>query len=348
MEKHTSVMLMPESAKVAEIKEKINLKDSMAVISYGAAAQQKSSEFVDRVLSVTRTNDFGESGEMLASLVVSIKSFDAEAQGGNFITRFFYSAKSRIEKIQKSYAYAEKNIDAIVDNLEKHRRNLMQDVSMLDAMYNKTVDYLNDLENYIQAGDQKIMEMNKTVLPEMKKNLDRNAGQLEIQEYRDTAEALNRFEKRIHDLKLTKSVTLQLLPQIRLQQTNNSILVDKINSSIVNSIPLWKSQMIIALSLSHTQSALSAQKAVTEATNEMLRRNSEMLKIATVETAKEAERPIIDINAIKKANDDIVSAIRQVTAIQKESRLKRRDAEKEIELINAELKENIKKALMQE
>ncbi|MDR2870145.1 MAG: toxic anion resistance protein [Deferribacteraceae bacterium] len=331
-------------AEVVKMKEELDLGDSNSIISFGAAAQSKTSGFVESILASTKAKDAGEAGILLSDLMGNLEKFNADAANkGNFITRIFSDAKSRINRLAASYQSVEVNIDKIVDQLEKHRMQLMQNTAMLDKLYDKNVDYVNELNLYIMAGEEKLAELNDTMLPALKAKSE--LDQLSAQQYRDLIDTSDRLDKKIHDLKLTRTVSLQSLPQIRLQQSGNNVLVDKIHSSIVNAIPLWKSQLVIALGLAQTGEALKAQRAVSETTNRLLQQNSEMLKISTIETAKEAERGIVDIETITKANEDIISTIKQVASIQQESRAKRQEAEQELKRLESELKANIIQAL---
>ncbi len=342
VKKENGELSAAEQAELVKLKDSIDINSSNAILSYGAAVQRKSAEFISSVLENTKTKDLGEAGNLLGDLMVNLKKFDAGASSkGNFVTNFFSSAKSRLAKLQNSYRNAETNIDKIVDELERHRMILMQNVAMLDKLYDKNLEYANDLRLYIAGGEAKLAELRETYLPALRQEAGMSDDHLTAQRYKDATDAENRLEKKVHDLKLTRTVTLQSLPQIRLQQSSNNVLVDKIHSSIVNSIPLWKGQMVIALGLAQTANALRAQKAVTDTTNELLRKNSEMLKTATVETARESERAIVDIDVIKKANSDIIASIQQVMTIQEEGRKKRRESEEEIKRLELEMKERL-------
>ena len=330
---------------IAKYKEDIDLSDSNSILTFGAKAQEKTAGFVESILKSVKNKDAGEAGDLLNNLMVSLESFNSDVNGGNFISRMFSSAKTRMKKMKNSYQSVEGNVDSIVDSLEKHRTQLMNNTAVLDKLYEKNIEFIEDLNLYIKAGEEKISEINTAMLPALKAEAESSSDQLIAQKYKDLLDASDRLEKKVHDLKLTRTVSLQSLPQIRLQQSGNNVLVDKIHSSIVNSIPLWKSQMVIALGLAQTNSALQAQKAVTDTTNKLLRQNSEMLKTTTIETAKESERAIIDIDTIAKANEDIINTIKQVVNIQQESRAKRVEAEKELVRLETELKQNIISAL---
>jgi uncharacterized protein YaaN involved in tellurite resistance len=345
MEEKSIVLTTDEQNQVAELKNGLDIHDSTAIITFGASAQRKASDFVDALLDQSKTKELNEAGDAINQLVVNIKGFDANAEEGGFLAKLFSSAEKRIEKLRTNYRSVSENVERVVDNLERHRGLLMQDVAMLDKLYEKNVRYADELRYYIVAGEEKIVEVRDEVLPAMKAEAEASQDQIPAQRYKDVVSALDRLEKKVHDLKLTRTVTLQMLPQIRLQQGSNTVLVEKIQSSIVNAIPLWKSQLVIALGLANTENALKAQQLITDTTNELLRKNSEMLKTGTIETAKAAERGIVDIETIKKANEDILSTIQEVAAIQKEGRTKRLEAESELKRIESELKENLIKAL---
>ncbi len=331
-----------ESAEVLRIKDSLNINDSNAIITFGAQAQRKTSNFVDSLMESIKTKNLNEAGAILNNLMIEIKSFDTKAgEPKNIISKLFSSAEKRIERLRGSYSSIEKNLTSIIDSLEKHRHQLIQSNAMLDKLYEKSVGNINEIRLYTIAGEQKLQEIDTQDLPALQAGANGADGQIGAQRYKDMIDARERLDKKIHDLKLTRAVYIQTLPQIRLQQASNNVLVDKIHSSIVNSIPLWKTQLAIALGLAHTTNALKAQKAVSDTTNELLRKNSELLKTTTIETAKENERSIIDIETIKKANDDIINTIKQVVQIQQEGRDKRRQAEEELQRIESELKNNI-------
>lgn len=330
-----------EKTQVIKLKESININDANGIIFFGAAAQRKTADFVDSILASTKTKDINEAGEILNDLMLNLKGFEANLENKGIVSRLFSNAKKRLEKLQNNYRSVENNIDRIVSSLEQHRKLLMQNNSMLDKLYEKNIDYIEELKLYIAAGEDKIGEINNEVLPALKTQAEQSGDQLVVQTYKDTLDALDRIERKVHDLKLTRTVSLQSLPQIRLQQGSNNVLVDKIHSSIVNAIPLWKGQMVIALGLAQTSNALKAQKAVSDTTNELLRKNSEMLKTSTIEAAKESERSLIDIQTISKANQDIITSIQEVANIHKEGKIKRQEAEKELTRLENELKQNI-------
>ncbi|MDR2884034.1 MAG: toxic anion resistance protein [Deferribacteraceae bacterium] len=332
---------MDNEITVKTLKDEIDIYSSNSILAYGTAAQNKSSEFMTSILNAAQTKDIGDTGELLGDLMVNLKKFDANSKGGNFITRLFSSAKSQITSLQASYSSAETNINRITQELESHRRTLMENVALLDKLYEKNLEYAEELQLYITAGEEKLAEVRNETLPALKKTAEGSDNQLDAQRFKDTVDAENRLEKKITDLKLTRTIALQSLPQIRLQQSGSNVLVDKIHSSIVNSIPLWKGQMVLALGLNKNVNAIKAQQSVTQTTNELLRRNSELLKTSTIEAAKESERTIVDIDTLKKANEDIITSIQQVVAIQQEGRQKRQEAEAELVKLEKELKERL-------
>ena len=339
------VLSAEQRTQVDEIKNSLDIHDTTAVLTFGAAAQRKSSDFVDVLLESVKPKELNAAGEAISELMSNIKGFDANTEEKGFLSRIFSSASKRIDKLRTNYTSVAKNVDKVVDTLENHRSLLMQDITMLDKLYDKNVGFADELNSYILAGEEKIIESQNTLLPELKAEAIATNDQLASQRYKDSLDAVERLDKKVHDLKLTRTVTLQSLPQIRLQQGTNNVLVEKIQSSIVNAIPLWKSQLVIALGLANTQEALKAQQMVTNTTNELLRKNSEMLKMNTVETAKAAETAVVDIETIKKANEDILSTIQEVARIQKEGREKRRESEVELKRLETELKNNLINAL---
>jgi uncharacterized protein YaaN involved in tellurite resistance len=337
-----------DEAEVTRIKGEINLYDTNSIVSYGAGAQRKSSDVIDQILSAVKTNEMTETGSILTDLMGQLQGFDAGTAPKGLFSKLFSSANSRVAKVRATYADVEKNISEVTNKLEKHRQTLLRSNAMLDKLYEKSLETIGDLKLYIAAGEQKLLEVNDDMLPALRDKLGEGDDPLMVQQLRDLADASERFDKKVHDLKLTRTVYIQTLPQIRMQQANNSTLIDKIHSSIVNAIPLWKSQMVLSLGLAHTAGALKAQQTVTQTTNELLRKNSELLKQNTLETAKENERSIVDIETVRKANEDIISTLQEVMKIQAEGRAKRRSAEEELKKLETELKENILKSMSNE
>jgi len=336
-----------EKAIIKQHKDKINLQSTTDVIQYGVGSQTKVSNFSNEILKQVRTKDMGGAEDILLNLRSDIKSFDENLNKKPLIP-FFDNLKKRVQRMRTEYQSVEKNIHQIELKLEGHYKNLAKDVNIFDKLFVENQNYFKELSLYIAAGEEKLHEAHAETLPKLKAEAEASGDQHKVQEYKDMEQHVVRFERKIHDLKLTRMVVLQTAPQIRLIQNNSSALMEKIQSSLVNTIPLWKNQMVLTLGIAHSQRALEAQKAVTDATNELLRRNSEMLKESTVNIAKETERGIVDIETIKKANQDIVSTIDQVLQIQREGREKRKVVEQELLQSENELKTHILKSASDE
>ncbi|MFD1771879.1 toxic anion resistance protein [Sphingobacterium suaedae] len=332
-----------EKALVKQYKDKINLTSTTDVIQYGVGSQVKVSNFSNEILKQVRTKDMGGAEDILVNLRSDIKSFDENLNKKPLIP-FFDNMKKKVQRMRTEYQSVEKNIHQIELKLEGHYKNLGKDVHIFDKLFTENQDYFKELSLYIAAGEEKLQEAHTVTLPQMKSEAETSGDQHKIQAYKDMEQHVVRFERKVHDLKLTRMVVLQTAPQIRLIQNNSSALMEKIQSSLVNTIPLWKNQMVLTLGIAHSQRALEAQKAVTDATNELLRRNSEMLKESTINIAKETERGIVDIETIKKANQDIVSTIEQVLQIQREGREKRKVVEQELLQAENELKTHVLKS----
>ena len=336
--------LSPEEKKaVDEFNAKIDVFDATQILQYGAAAQNKISDFSDSVLEGIKTKQTGDTGELLADLVGQIKSFDSSIGNSNkgIIGKLFYNAKKEFHTIIAKYSKIETNIDAIEKSLDKNKIILLKDVSTFDEMYEKNLEYFKEISLYIIAGDKKLEELKNVTLPELKKKAEESKEQMDIQKVQDLEAQINRFEKKLHDLKVTRVISIQMAPQIRLLQNNDAELVEKIQSSITNTIPLWKNQMVLALGLNDAKRALKEQQAVTQLTNDMLKKNSETLKQGTLEVAKESERAIVDIETLKKTNKDLIDTIDGVIKIHEEGRAKRAAAEEELKNIEQELKDKI-------
>ena len=332
--------LPPEQqAMVRDFVQKIDITDSNMVITYGSAPQNKIAQFSDSVLNTVRTKDLGGAGKMLSDLVVEIQNVDDGESEKRGIAKLFSGPKKSFDRMVANYSRAETNIDKIVGSLEGHQRQLLKDIEIFDAMYENNYNYFKELSLYIIAGNEKIKEINEITLPAMKAKAEESGAEIDAQKYNDTLNAANRFEKKIHDLTLTRTISLQMAPQIRLIQNNAAQLVDKIQSSLVNSIPLWKNQMVIALGLANSKTALEAQKRVTDVTNDLLRKNSEMLKQGSLEVARESERSIVSIDTIKKTNQDLLDTIYGIIDIQEKGKAERITATAELEKIETELKE---------
>ena len=328
--------------KINELSSSIDLKDSVSIMSYGAAAQNKMIQFSENTLSNVMNKDLGEVGDAITNVVTELKGFNIENETkGKGIFGFFKKAGNNISKLKTKYTNVEANIDNIVKTLEAHQRNLLKDISILDQMYNYNLEYLKELEIYIEAGKQKLNQLMTNEIPALEaKAMASNSAQ-DAQLARDLKDLATRFEKRIHDLDLTRTISIQTIPQIRLVQNNNVIMTEKIQSTIANTIPLWKNQMVLAIGLHHSTEAAKAQRAVTDTTNELLKKNAEMLKTSTIETAKESERGIVDIETLKYTNEQLISTLDEVMRIQTEGREKRRAAEAELRNIENELKTKI-------
>ena len=336
-----SMLTEAERKMVDEFAKKIDISNSQLVLQYGAAAQKSVAGFSESALSNVRNKDLGEIGETLTNLVVELKNFgeDEEDKGGIF--GFFKKASNKMETMRIQSARAEANVDKIVRELEQHQVVLMKDIAMFDQMYELNLKYYKELTMYIIAGKKRLAEIQTGQLEELRKKAEASGAQEDAQAYNDLAQMCNRFEKKLHDLELTRMVSIQMGPQTRMLQNNDTLMVEKIQSSLVNTIPLWKSQMVLALGLENSRKATAAQSAVTNATNELLKKNAEMLKMGTIATAKEAERSIIDIETLQHTNQQLISTLDEVIQIQREGAQKRREAEVELGRIEGELKQKL-------
>lgn len=314
----------------------IDLMNSNAILQYGAGTQKKMADFSEAALENVRTKDLGEVGELLAGVVKELRSFDEEEEKG--FLGIFKKGSSRIQSMKAKYAKAETNINQICKVLESHQVQLLKDVAVLDKMYGLNLTYFKELSMYILAGKKKLSQVRATQLPELLSKASRSGLAEDAQAARDLDAMCNRFEKKIHDLELTRTVSMQTAPQIRLVQGNDTLMVEKIQSTIVNTIPLWKSQMVLALGVEHSAQAAAAQREVTDMTNELLRRNADKLKLAVTETAKESERGIVEIETLKHTNETLISTLDEVMQIQREGRQKRAEAEQEMVRLEQELK----------
>ena len=331
-----------EKKAVDEFNSKIDIYDSTQILQFGSAAQDKISRFSDTVLENVKTKQTGDAGDLLAELVAEIKTFDSVAAPPKTgISKLFYSAKKEFNKILASYSKVEKNIDSIEGGLEKNKIQLLTDVNMFDTMYDKNLEYFKEVSLYIIAGERKLKELRETVLPELQKKAKESGDQIDAQKVNDLEAQINRFEKKIYDLKTTRIISIQMAQQIRLLQNADAELVEKIQSSITNTIPLWKNQMVLALGITNTQKALKNQQAVSKLTNDMLKKNSETLKQGSISIAQESEKAIIDIETLRKTNKDIVDTLESVIKIHEEGRAKRVEAEKELVAIEKELKDKM-------
>ena len=336
------VNLTPEEEQmVADFSKQIDLNETAAVLSYGAASQKKIADFSDTALEGVRTKDLGEIGDDLAGLVKELKGFDVGEEEKKGIAGWFKKKANDLTGLKAKYDTTEKNVDKIVEVLEGHENQLTKDIVMLDKMYETNVVYFKELTMYVMAGRKKLKEEQETTLKELREKAERTGLATDAQAANDYAPVLDRFDKKLYDLELTRTICLQMAPQIRLIQNNDALMVERIQSTISNTIPLWKNQMVLALGMAHSQQALNAQKEVTDYTNELLRKNAEKLHQGSVQIAKESERGIVDIETVKFANQELISSLEEVIQIQEEGRQKRRAAEGELAQVEAELKQKL-------
>ena len=332
-----------EKSAIEEFNKKIDVTDSTQVLQYGAKAQSKISQFSDSVLEGVKTRSTGEVGDLLANLVGEIKSFDSDIAGDNksFLGKLFNNAKKQVDTWIAKYSKIETNIDGIEKQLENHRLQMLKDIAIFDTMYEKNLEYFKEISLYIIAGEQKLEELRNVELPKLRAQAQESGEQLDAQKVQDLENTINRFEKKIYDLKTTRIISIQMAPQIRLLQNNEAELVEKIQGSITNTIPLWKNQIVLALGINNAKQALGAQKAVTNLTNDMLKKNSEILKQGSIEIAEESERAIVDIETLQKTNRDIIETLDKVIEIHETGRAKRQEAEVELQNIEKELKDKM-------
>ena len=330
-----------EQKMIDDFSKQIDIKDSNLVFAYGAAAQQNIAQFSDSALKNVQTKDLDEVGDMITDLVVELKNFSTDEEEGNVITRWFKKQRNQITELKARYSDAEVNVNKIVEALEKHQIQMLKDIAMLDKLYEQNLHYFKELSMYIAAGKQRLEEFRNTELAEARAKAEASGLPEDAQAAKDLADKADRFEKKIYDLELTRNISIQMAPQIRLVQSSNQMMAEKIQTSLVNTIPLWKSQMVLALGVAHTQSAMEAQRAVSDLTNQLLTKNAEKLKMATVESAKEAERGIVDIETLTKTNEMLMQTMDEVLAIQKDGKQRRRDAEKELANIEGQLKRKL-------
>lgn len=331
--------LSPEEQKmVNDFAEKIDLTNSQMVLQYGAASQKKLSDFSETALSRVKTQDMGETGELITGLIAELQGFDANAEQPKGILGFFKKTSNSIEQLKTRYDSADKNVERIKAKLEDHQVVLMKDIAMLDKMYEYNLVYFKELTMYILAGKKKLADVRANELKAAQEKAQRTQLPEDAQAARDLADMCDRFEKKLYDLELTRNVSIQMGPQIRLIQSNDTMMAEKIQTSIVNTIPLWKSQMVLALGLAHSQQAIEAQRAVTDMTNELLKKNAATLKQGTIAAAKESERGIVDIETLQQTNRSLIETLDEVVKIQNEGREKRAAAETELGRIEGELK----------
>ncbi len=334
-----STLTVEERKMVNEFADSIDLKNSTVVLQYGAGAQKKIADFSETALANVRSKDLGEIGELLSDVVYELKKFDEEEEKG--FLGIFKKSSNKIAAMKSKYDKAEVNINKICGVLEAHQIQLLKDTAMLDKMYDLNKNYFKELSMYILAGKKKLEKVRKEDIPVLMEKAQASSLPEDAQEVNDFVAMCDRFEKKIHDLELTRMVSIQMAPQIRLVQSNDTLMSEKIQSTLVNTIPLWKSQMVLALGINHSTQAAQAQREVTDMTNELLRKNAAVLKLATVETAKEAERSIVDIDTLKQTNESLISTLDEVLRIQTEGREKRREAEIELRRIEGDLKNRL-------
>ncbi len=329
-----------EKKAVEDFSKKIDIMDSNMILQYGAAAQKNVAGFSENALASVRTKDLGEVGKSLSELVVELKGFGEEEEKKGLFGRF-KKAGNKLETMKAQYAKVESNVDKIARELEQHQVTLMKDVAMFDQMYELNLKYYKELTMYILAGKKKLADVQANELPVLRAKAEQSGSQEDAQRYNDMVQMCDRFEKKLHDLELTRMISVQMGPQTRLLQNNDTLMVEKIQSSLVNTIPLWKSQMVLALGMEHGRQATAAQSAVTEMTNELLKKNADMLKMGTIQTAREAERSVVDIETLQHTNQQLIETLDEVLNIQREGAQKRREAEVELGKIEGELKQKL-------
>ena len=334
-----SMLSDDEKAMVESFSQQIDLKDSGMILQYGAGTQKKMADFSETALENVKTKDLGEVGDLLANVVSELKSFDEEESKGFF--GIFKKTSNKLEAMKAKYSKAETNVNEICKALENHQVQLLKDVAVLDKMYAVNLNYYKELTMYILAGKKKLAKVRETELPELQAKAMESGLAEDAQAARDLEEMCGRFEKKLHDLELTRTIAMQTAPQIRMVQSNDTVMVEKILSTVVNTIPLWKSQMVISLGVEHSLQAAEAQRQVADVTNELLKKNAEKLKMASIETAKESERGIVDMETLKATNESLISTLDEVMKIQEEGRVKRMEAEAEMHRMEGELKQKL-------
>ena len=335
-----------EKQMVKDFSQKIDIMETNSVLQYGATAQSKVADFSDTALKNVKTKDIDEVGDTLLDLVKELKSFEVDEEDG-FFTKLFKKNANKIESVKAKYDSANANVDKIVKILENHQITLMKDINLLDQLYEKNLINFKELTMYILAGYERLDEIKNKDLPAALKKAEESGLPEDAQAANDLSEAITRFEKKLHDLELTRTVSVQMAPQIRLVQNNDTLMTEKIQSTLVNTIPLWKSQMLIALGIAHSQEAVKAQNEVSEMTNKMLKQNAENLKMATIETAKESERGIVDIETLTETNQKLIETLEEVKRIQLEGKEKRAAAQQELRRIETELQKELTNVINQ-
>ncbi|SET96718.1 toxic anion resistance protein [Lacrimispora sphenoides] len=329
-----------EERRVADFAEKIDLRDSNLILQYGAGAQKKIADFSEAALDNVKSKDLGEVGQILSEVVVELKSIEVEEEEKGLFG-FFKKSANRVEGIKAKYAKAETNVNQICKVLQNHQIQLLKDIALLDKMYDLNTTYFKELTMYIMAGKRKLARVQQEELPALLERAAKSGLPEDAQAANDLSSMLNRFEKKLHDLELTRMISIQMAPQIRLVQNNDTLMTEKIQSTLVNTIPLWKSQMVLAIGISHSEQAAKAQREVTDMTNDLLKKNAEVLKTATIQTAKESERGIVDMETLKKTNESLITTLDEVVRIQADGRTKRREAEVELSRMEGELKSKL-------
>ena len=330
-----------EKKAIEDFIKKVDVTNPDHVLLFGADAQKRIADFSQTALDAVKTQETGEVGNMLVNLVSELKGFQKDSEDRKGLARLFAKGEDKITRMKARYSKVSANVDSIAGSLEGYQTQLLKDVAMFDRLYDQNSDYFHQLTLYIIAGDKKLEQVRATELKELQEKAAKSGDAMDAQKANDLAAQCDRFEKKLYDLKLTRQVSIQMAPQIRLLQNNDSLLVERIQSTLSNTLPLWKSQMVLALGLHHSQQALQAQTAVTDMTNELLRKNAEALKVGTIQTAKEAERGIIDIETLVSTNQDLIDTINEVMTIQSEGRAKRIEAEKTLYNMEAELKKKL-------
>ncbi|NBH77922.1 toxic anion resistance protein [Clostridiaceae bacterium] len=330
-----------ERKMVQDFAQQIDLKNSAMILNYGAASQKKIADFSGAALESVRTKDLGEVGDMITGLVTELKGFDATAEQPKGLFGLFKKAGNQLDEMKLKYSKAETNVERITSALEGHQVTLLKDIKMLDKMYEKNLVYFKELSMYILAGKQKLAEARGAELPALLAKAQSSGLPEDAQAARDFDDLCGRFEKKLYDLELTRTISIQMAPQIRLVQNNDAMMAEKIQSSLVNTIPLWKSQMVLALGLANSQQAIQAQRAVTDMTNELLKKNAAALKMGTIEAARESERGIVDIETLQQTNRSLIETLDDVLKIQSEGRQKRAAAEEELGKLEGELKQKL-------
>ena len=334
--------LSPEEQKmVNDFAEKIDLTNSQMVLQYGAASQKKLSDFSETALSRVKTQDMGETGELITGLIAELQGFDANAEQPKGILGFFKKTSNSIEQLKTRYDSADKNVERIKTKLEDHQVVLMKDIAMLDKMYEYNLVYFKELTMYILAGKKKLTDVRANELKAAQEKAQRTQLPEDAQAARDLADMCDRFEKKLYDLELTRNVSIQMGPQIRLIQSNDTMMAEKIQTTIVNTIPLWKNQMVLALGIAHSQQAMAAERAVTDATNELLKKNAATLKQGTIDIAKESERGIVDIETLQQTNKSLIETLDELNKIRADGKVKRANAEQELGRIEGELRQKM-------